>query len=159
MKLSPLIKGLLTGIIMIGFSLLAYRTLPSRTPLHYLVYALYAIGICWALVSYRQSSSFSGKFGDSFNTGFKCFIIALLCMVVYTYTFSKMHPEFAEESAQLYKEQLLKEKQKMPAEIEEATIRYKKGYTMVLVYGSIFGYLIIGAGVTAAVSALLTRRK
>ncbi len=160
MKLSPLVKGIITAIVMISFSLVAYYFLPERSPLHYLVYGIYALGICWTLIAYRNSSSFTGKFGDSFNTGFKCFVVAALLMALYSFTFNKMHPEFAADAARLYKEQQLSQKDnsKTPVEIDEAAARYKNGYAMAVVYGSIFGYLIIGAGVTAAVSALLTRR-
>jgi hypothetical protein len=70
-----------------------------------------------------------------------------------------MHPEFAEESSVEYKAQLIAEKQKTPNEIEAEVADYKKQYTLRLVSISIFGYLIIGAGVTAVTSALLTRRK
>lgn len=146
---------------MIGFSLIAYYFIPAKSPLHWLVYAIYALGICWTLIAWKNSPSFSGKFGQSFNTGFRCFIVATLLMILYSFTFNKMHPEFAEESAKLYKEQQLtiKNTSKTPDQIDAEAIRYKKGYTMAVVYGSIFGYLIIGATVTAAVSVLLTRRK
>jgi Protein of unknown function (DUF4199) len=161
MELSPLLKGLITGAVIIGFSLIAYYYIPEKSPLHWLVYAIYALGICWTLISWRNSSSFTGKFGDGFNTGFKCFIVATLLMVVYTFTFNKMHPEFAKESAKLYKEQQLaiKDNSKTPDEIDADTVRYKNGYAMAVVYGTIFGYLIIGAAVTAAASALLTSKK
>lgn len=159
MKLSPLIKGIITAFIMMGVSLAAYYGLPTNSPLHYIVFALYAAGIIWTLIAYKNSPAFSGKFGDSFNTGFRCFIVATLLMVLYTFAFNKMHPEFAEESARLYKEQLLKEKDKLPPNIEAETVRYKNGYIKAVVYGSIFGYLIIGAAVTAAASLILTRRK
>lgn len=143
------------AIVLITF----YANMPADSPFQYLIYALYALGIVWTIVAYRQSADFTGKFGDSFNQGFRCFIVVTLVMVLFTFGFSKMHPEFATESAQAYKEQLLKDKNQLSTDIEPAVARYKKGYTMTLVYGSIFGYLIIGAGVTAAVSALLTRRK
>jgi uncharacterized membrane protein YraQ (UPF0718 family) len=70
-----------------------------------------------------------------------------------------MHPEFAEESSKAYKEKLLEEKNRLPVDIEEATASYKRSYNTVVIYGSIFGYLIIGAGVTAIISGVLTRRK
>lgn len=161
MKLSPLIKGIITAVLMIGISLAAYYGLPADSPLHYLVFAAYAAGIIWTLVAHRSSPASSGKFGDSFNAGFRCFIIVTLIMVVYTFTFNKLHPEFAEESARLYKEQQLgiKNNSKTPAEIDADTTRYKNGYTMAVVYGSIFGYLLIGAAVTAAASLIITRRK
>lgn len=161
MKLSPLIKGIITAIVMIGVSIATFYSLPESSPLHYIVFAIYATGIIWTLVAYRNSPVWSGKFGDSFSTGFKCFIVATLLMVLYTFTFNKMHPEFAEESARLYKEgQLaLKNNSKTPDEINAETIRYKNGYIMAIVYGSIFGYLIIGAAVTAVASLIITRRK
>ncbi len=162
MKLSPLIKGIITAATMVGFSLFAYNNIPEASRLHYLVYVIYALGILWTLVTYRMSPAFTGSFKDSFSAGFRCFIIATLIMVVYTYVFARMHPEFAEESARAFREQLVKEKKPtMPSDIEaleKQVASYKKGYPFALVYGSIFGYLIIGAGLTAVGSALLTRR-
>lgn len=161
MKLSPLIKGLITAAAMIGFSLIAYYFIPPKSPLHWLVYAIYAIGICWTVVSWRNSAAYTGKFGDGFSNGFRCFIIATLVMVVYTFVFNKMHPEFAEVSAKLYKEQQLsiKDNSRTPDEIDADTVRYKNGYAMAVVYGTIFGYLIIGAAVTAAAAGILTSKK
>lgn len=145
---------------MIVVSLVTYYTLPAGSALHYSVYAVYAIGIVWTLVAYKNSPAFSGKFGESFGVGFRCFIVATLIMVVYTFFFNKLHPEFAEEAARLYQEQqlALKNNSKTPDEIVADAARYKNGYAMAVVYGSIFGYLIIGAAVTAAVAGLLTSR-
>jgi len=161
MKLSPVIKGVITAIAMIGISFATFYGLPANSPLHYLVFAAYAAGIIWTLLANKNSPGYSGTFGNSFNAGFRCFIVATFLMVVYTFAFNKMHPEFAEESAKFYKEQQLKLKDnsKTPDEIEADTVRYKNGYAMAVVYGSIFGYLIIGAAVTAAASVILTRRK
>ena len=159
MKLSPLIKGIITAIVMICVSIATFYGLPQSSPLHYIVFAIYAIGIIWTLITYRNSPAWSGKFVDSFSTGFKCFIVATLLMVLYTFIFNKIHPEFAENSARLFKEQQLKEHNKMPDEIDTDTARYKNGYATAVVYGSIFGYLIIGAAVTAVASLIITRRK
>jgi hypothetical protein len=80
-------------------------------------------------------------------------------MVAFTFAFNRMHPEFAEESAQAYKELQVKQKDKFPADIENEVVNYKKTYNTVIIYGAIFGYLIIGACLTAATSAILFRRK
>ncbi len=160
MKLAPAIKGLITALLMIGTSLLTFYTLPASSPLHYLVFGVYAAGIVWALIAQRSAAGNTGSFWAYFNAGFRCFVIAILIMVVYTYIFNKMHPEFAEDSALVYRKELLvTAKDKTPDQIEEAVASYKKGYAMALVYGSIFGYLIIGVAVNAVTSALLTRRK
>jgi len=160
MKLTPAIKGVITACGMIAIALITYYAgLPPSSPFQYLIYALYALGITWTLIAYKNSSQFTGKFAGLFNQGFRCFIVVTLMMVAFTAIFSKMHPEFAEESSIVYKEELVKNaKSKTPADIDADVARYKKGYTLALVYGSIFGYLIIGAAVTAATSLLLRRR-
>lgn len=158
-RLTAALKGVITALIMVGIALGVYFTnLPADSFIQYLIYAVYGLGIIWTLIAYRKSASFTGKFGDLFNQGFRCFIAVVIIMVAFTFVFSKMHPEFAEESAKAYKEQLVKENKKLPAEIDGEVSRYKNRFTTVLIYGAIFGYLIIGSGVTAAASALLTKR-
>lgn len=50
-------------------------------------------------------------------------------MALYSFTFNKMHPEFAEEASRLYKEQQLSQKDnsKTPDEINAEAVRYKMG--------------------------------
>lgn len=159
-KFTPLIKGIITGIVMVIVTLaLYYSKLPVESNLHYAIYVIYAMGIVWALISYSRSASFTGKFADLFGQGFRCFIVVTLIMVAYTAVFSMQHPEFAEEAAAYYKEDLIKEGNKTPSEIEKLVADVKKQYTTSLVSLTIFGYLITGTIITAAGSALLMRRK
>ena len=159
-SIPPAIKGLISAVLMIAIVFVIYYAGDSADPrIQYLIYAIYAAGVVWTLIAYRHSTSFTGTFGGLFNQGFRCFIVVTLIMVAFTGIFSKMHPEFAEESAKAYKEQLIAKKDKQLPEIESEVATYKKQYTLRLVSISIFGYLIIGAGVGAVTSALLTRRK
>jgi hypothetical protein len=158
-NIPPALKGLITAILMIGLVLfIYYNEETTNAALQYLIYGIYAAGVIWTLFSYRNSPAFTGKFGGLFGQGFRCFIIVTICMVAFTGAFSAMHPEFAEESSKLYKEELIKSKDKTPDDIARETAEYKKQYTLRLVSVSVFGYLIIGAGVTALGSVLLTRR-
>lgn len=162
MKITPAIKGIITAALMTAIILLIYNIGENADPrLQYVVYAIYAVGIVWTLVAFRQTAAYTGTFGNLFNQGFRCFIVVTLIMAIFYGIFNYSHPEFAEESAKIYKEQLLAEKNssKTPDEIEEAARSYKKGYNMTVVYGSIFGYLIIGIAVTAAISVFLIKRK
>jgi MFS family permease len=158
-KISAAIKGLITALLMIVVFLIIYKQ-GKNAPggMKYLVYSIYGLGIIWALLAYRKSSSFTGKFGDMFSQGFKCFVVITLCVALFYGIFNYMHPEFREEMAASMKETLLKEKQVLPPDIDSEVATFKKQYILKLVSGAIFGYLIIGAGVTAAASALLTRR-
>ena len=159
-RISPVLKGLITAAVMITVFLVIYTTnKDSGSSLQFLVYGIYGAGIIWTLLAYRNSAAFTGKFGDLFSQGFKCFVVVTLCIAIFYGVFNYMHPEFVEETAARYREQLLQEKNKLPTEIDSAIATFKKQYSLKLVSGAIFGYLIIGAGVTAVVSALLTRRK
>ncbi len=160
MKISPALKGLITGALMVVVFLLVFtKSQGEGSRLQYLVYGIYGAGIVWTLFAYRQSARFTGKFMDLFTQGFRCFVVVTLCMALFYWVFNYMHPEFAEETAAAYSDQLKKGNQMMPSEIDSAIATFKKQYTLKLVSGAIFGYLIIGAGITAALSALLTRRQ
>lgn len=159
-QLTPALKGLITGILMILVALASfYGNLDADSPVQYVIYALYAGGIAWTILAWARSPEWTGKYGDAFNQGFRCFIIVILLMVTFTAVFNWLHPEFAEEMARLMKEDLLKKKEKTPAEINEEVERFKNGYTTMLIYSSIFGYLIIGAAVTAVTAAFTLRRR
>ena len=160
LKITPALKGLITAVVMIAVFLgIYYAGKDADTRLQYLVYILYALGITWTVFAYRQSLTFTGKFGDIFSQGFKCFIVVTLVIALFYGFFNYKHPEFAEETSKVYKEKLIQENQILPPDIESEVATFKKQYTLKMVSGAIFGYLIIGAGVTAVISALLTSRK
>jgi hypothetical protein len=161
MKISPAIKGLITAVVMIIASLAIDLAKDSINPnIQYFVYVLYATGIIWTVIAFaKTSSSYTGRFAELFSQGFRCFIITTLLMVAFTAVFIKMHPEFAEQESIATREYYLKQGDKKPSEIEEMSAKAKKQYPVTVVSIAIFRYLIIGAGLTAAASALITRRK
>lgn len=162
-KLSPLIKGLITGIAMIIVaSVLYYSNTSTATGLQNVALILFALGIFWTLFDYSRSEEYTGKFGDIFSQGFKCFIIVTLVMVVYIIAFTKTHPEMELEYAKAYREYLMENqpKDRTPAEIEEQVAKAKSNYTTTFVSGAIFQNLLLGAVFTAAgAGILLLRRK
>ncbi len=152
-------KGLITGLLMIGISLLIfYAKLPFDSPLQYLIYIIFAAGIVWTLLDFSRSGKHSNKFGEYFSQGFKCFIVVTLLMVIFTFVFNKMHPEFKEQMAQAYRAEMVGKGNSTPAEMDRNIEKMKDFYIVMLVSSAIFGYLIIGAVVTASVSFLLKRR-
>ncbi len=159
-QLSPLWKGVITGASMVLFSLfLIYSKQPANTGLQYVSYALLAGGITWTLLDYSQSPEYTGKFGDAFMQGFRCFIIVVLIMVAFTTIYTITHPEMAEEAAKLYKEDLVKKGDRTPAEIETMVANVKKQFLTGNIMLTIFGWLITGAVFTAAGSVLLLIRR
>lgn len=161
-KPSPLIKGLITSVAILAFTLVSFYMLPAGSAWQYLPYVLYAAGIVWTLISYSRSAAYTGKFGELFGQGFRCFIVVILVMVTFTGIFSAAHPEFAEEDSKRYNDYLIENvKDKTPAEKAEMVATYKKHYTTSRIYTAILGYLIAGSVFTAAAGTgiLLIRRK
>jgi hypothetical protein len=162
-KITPLFKGVITSVLMISAALMMYYTnQPAGSPLQYLTYILYAGGIMWTLLEYSRSPAYKGKFGELFGQGFRCFIVVTLAMVIFTAVFTIMHPEMAEESAGLFREDLVKRGDRLPKQIDQEVKTYKDQFVTRLVSIMVFGYLIMGAIFTVAASAgvlLLTRRK
>ena len=153
-------KGLLTGLIMIGISLgIFYSGQPFDSPLQYLIYLVYAGGIVWTIYEFSKSEENTNKFGGFFLQAFKCFIVITLMMVVFTFVFNKLHPEFKDDMVKAYTNELIKKGNSTPAEILKNIESAKDYYLTMLISGAIFGYLIIGAVFSAATSLMFIRRK
>lgn len=159
-NLSATKKGLITGLLMIALSLLFYYSkLPFDSPFQFVVYVAYAFGIVWTLFDFSKNGTHSGKFGEFFLQGFKCFVVVTLLMVLFTAGFNLLHPEFKDQMAVAYKAELLKKGNATPVEIESNVKKMKDFYVIMLVSGAIFGYLIIGSVVTLVTTFMYTRRK
>jgi len=159
-KITPLIKGLITGVLMVLTSLLLiYTKQPGDSGLSYIGFALYAGGIAWTLLAYYHSAAYTPKFGAIFGQGFRCFIIITLVTVIFTGIYSSTHPEIAEEAARHYKEDLIKEGNKTPAEIQTMVDNAKKQFVTGNISLAIFGSLIMGTIFTAAGAGLLLIRR
>ena len=159
---SPLIKGVITAAaILLTSVILFYTRAAPYSFTQYLVFAIYASGIIWTMRDYAHSESYTGKFGDLFSQGFRCFIIVTLIMAVFTAIFGMMNPQMIEESAGYYREELLKRGGRLSPEIDQMVADYKKQYITSSVSISVFGYLITGAFFTAAGAAffLMKRKK
>src|SRR5690242_8114109 len=104
-RLTPLAKGLITAVAMIGLEFLIYYTnQKAGSKLNLVAYLLFAGGIIWTLVDYHRFINPAAKFAELFGQGFRCFIVVAAIMVAFTGIFTATHPEFAENDAKVYKE-------------------------------------------------------
>jgi hypothetical protein len=159
-RITPLLKGLITGTIMIAVSLLLnYSGKAAGTTNQYLFYVLYAAGIAWALLAYYRSPNYKPTFGSIFNQGFRCFIIISLVTVIFTGIYTSMHPEIAEQAAVAYRADLVQEGKRTPTEIDEMVKTARDRFVTGNISLAAFGTLITGALFTAAGAGLLLMRR
>jgi glucan phosphoethanolaminetransferase (alkaline phosphatase superfamily) len=158
-KLSATIKGLITGLAMITALLLTMLAkLPQNGVGQYLAYFIYTAGVVWTLVIFNKTAH-KNTFKEFFNEGFKCFIVVTLMMVVYTFVFSKFNTVYRDAYADVMRQELTKQGNYTPAEIDKQVSSMKSNFAITITSGAIFFYLIIGALVTAVTSAFITRNK
>ena len=88
MSISATQKGLVTGAAMIAMSFIIYYTKGGfDNKLQYVTYSIYLLGVVWALYDFSKQAGDDTKFGSYFSTGFKCFIVVTLLMVLFTAVF------------------------------------------------------------------------
>lgn len=153
-------KGLITGLIMLAISLaIFYYRKSFENGLQYITYAVYVAGIVWAMVTYSNMAHAIRSFRNYFSQGFKCFIVVTLVMVSFTYIFIKSDPSMKEEMAKNYRIGLEKQGNLTPAEMDKNVENAKEYYITMLTSAAIFGYLVIGALVTAVTAGVLIKVK
>ncbi len=159
-KINATTQGLITGTLMILISLLIFQVKQSfDNNLQYITYAVYIAGITWTLVYFHRFSSQEKKFKNYFSQGFKCFIVVTLLMVAFTWVFMYANPGLEDEMAANYRKDLLANGNYTPSEIDGNVAKAREYFVPMLISGVIFGYLMIGALVTAVTSFLLSNKK
>jgi hypothetical protein len=160
MKITPLIKGIIAGMVMIGLSiLLQYIGRNNSAAAQNLFYVLYGGAIAWTLLAYYRSANYTPSFGSIFGQGFRCFIIITLITVIFAGVNAGLHPEEKAKALKSYAEDLKKEGNRNEAEIKKMIDSADKQFLTGQVYMAAFGTLIIGAAFTAAGAGLLLMRK
>ena len=160
MKITPLVKGIIAGTVMIAFSVfLQYTGRAASSAAQNLFYVLYGGAIAWTLLDYSRSENYNPSFGSIFGQGFRCFVIITLITVIFAGVNASMHPEEKAKALQSYAEGLKKEGNRNEAEIQKMIESADKQYVTSQVYLAAFGTFIIGAAFTAAGAGLLLMRK
>jgi hypothetical protein len=152
-------KGLVTGVLMIVISLVIYQFKGSfENNLQYITYTVYVLGIVWAIYALDQSQPETRSFKIFFTEGFKCFIVVTFLMVSFTLIFITLNPALKEQMALETRRALSEKENYTPAEIDKMVQQSKDYFLPLLTSMAIFGYLAIGA-VVSAITALYFSNK
>jgi uncharacterized membrane protein len=159
-KLNATTKGFITGILMILTSLGIFQAMGNfENNLQYIVYLMYIGGILWTLLDYKKRGSGPFTFKNYFSQGFKCFIVITLLMVIFTWAFMEFNPSLEDEMAKNYRAELITQANYTASEIDSMVLKAQKYFVPMLTSMAIFGYLVIGAMVTAIASLMISRQK
>jgi hypothetical protein len=160
-NLKPQPIGAITALLMIAISLFAFYglKLPVENKLQYLVYAVFCGGILWALFGFKNFGGGDKTFKEYFSTGFKCFVVVVLLMAVYTFVFFSFNTAFRDAKIAENTKLIIEQGNHLPNEIEENNKKLRQLFMPIMVSSAVFRYLIIGAIVSVVGAGFLSAGK
>ena len=160
-KLNATYKGVVTGVLMIVFSLLFFYVLkfPVNGKNQIVILVLFIAGVLWSLLSFKRNAAATAGFKDYFSEGFKTFIVVALLMAIYTFVFYKLNMQILENTIQENNILVLKQGDHTPAEIEANSEKLRSIFMPMMLAINTLKYLLLGALVSAVAAGFLTPQK
>jgi predicted membrane channel-forming protein YqfA (hemolysin III family) len=146
--MSPQLKGLLISLIFIVMSLvmlLTIKDLKKQNELGWISWILIPASIIWACIYYARQMDGNVTFGNVFAHGFKTSGVLALIMVAFTllYVFVIV-PDFKDQMMDISREEMAKNPDLTEEQIEQAVGFTEKFFSLFVVLGALFTYLIFG---------------
>lgn len=159
-SLSPVAGGLLISLmLMIVTMLVAYISgLRGQPWTQWLGYIILVSGIAYVIQIHAKQVSYLEGFGDLFAYGFRVTTVIICIMILFTILFTYLNPEMKDEVIQATTEQALKQPGVREADLEKFMEFYEKNFTLVLLIGIIFSYLILGL-IGSLIGAAIAKKK
>lgn len=153
--------GLITGIVMILASLVLFYGfhLPENGKNQYVIFALYAAGILFSLIKFKQNDVGDKTFKDYFSEGFKVFVVVTLLMAVFTFIFYKMNPQILENSLVEINKFNAKDTSKTPAEVTANAEKLRGIFIPMMIATTTIKNLFLGALITVIAAGFLSQKK
>jgi NADH:ubiquinone oxidoreductase subunit 6 (subunit J) len=147
--MSPAMKGLLLGLVMIVISVVTYVFVPNfedQRKYSWISYLLIAAGIFWACYSFSEQMNGNVTFGSVFNHGFKTTAVLAIIMIAYSVlAMTIIFPEMKEKGMEMARQQMEKDGKLTDSQIDQAIEMTTKYFLPFAIAGILVMYLIIGA--------------
>ncbi len=143
---SPAIKGIMISLVLIVFSLvLEFMNQSQNKALGSIGMLFFAVGIIWGCILYAKQLNANVTFGNVFADGFKTSAAVTAIMVVFVIISVKiLFPETVDKAMEIAQKQMAAKN--LPEDQMEAGISItRKFFTSIVVGGTLFAYLAIGA--------------
>ena len=160
-NLSAKYIGLITSAAMIVASLVLFYIFhfPENGKNQYFIFALYAAGILWSLLSLNKIDNGNKSFKDYFSEGFKVFVVVTLLMAVFTFIFYKMNPQILENSLVEINKFNAKDVNKTPAEVTANAAKLRGIFIPMMIATTTVKNLFLGALITVIAGGFLSQKK
>ena len=160
-NLNATYKGVITGLLMIGLSVVFFYglKLPENGRNQFIVIAVFVVGILWSLVTFRGRASETTGLKDYFSEGFKTFIVVTLFMVVFTFVFYKLNPQILENGIKENNILVMKGGNRTEAELAENAQKMRDIFMPMMLAINTIKYLLIGSLVSLITAVFFIKKK
>lgn len=150
-----LIIALVVALLDVGFYFSGY---PMDSNLRYVIYGAFIVGIIWSCISYGKQLDGNVSFGNVFAHGFRVTAVVTLLMIVFELVFSFIFPEIKDKMLEAVRAKMVTNPKVTPDMIKQTVDIYTKWFRLIIVAGTLFGYIFIGI-LASLLGAALTKRK
>lgn len=152
-------KGFVIALILIILALGSYLAhITVNGPVQWFGYAVYVVGIMWAVNSYGKQINYNSTFGNYFAHGFKVAAMVTAIMIIYIIVFIVLFPSFKEEIIDQARKSMQEKNNFTPDQITQGLEMTRKFFMVYLVGGTLTAYLIIGS-LAALIGAAITKKE
>jgi hypothetical protein len=156
---STVTKGLVISLILIVLALTIYFAgIEVNGPAQWIGYAIFIGGVIWSIYSYGKQVSYNSTFGNYFAHGFKVSATVTAIMILYIIIFIMLFPDFKEKAMEQARAGMRQKNNMTEEQMAQALEWTRKFFVVLLIAGTLIGYLILGA-LAALVGAAITKKQ
>lgn len=151
--------GLVVGCIMIIYTIIInFSGLGADKTLGYINYVFLIGGIIYFITAYGKSVDHTASFGSLFTFGFKMSALITIIVVAFQVIFFLIFPEFKEKIFDAAHDAMVKKPNITEEQIEMGMTAVKKFFWIIVVGGSVFGLVFVGA-LASLIGAGITKKR
>lgn len=151
--------GLLAALVLIVLALVVYfANLYTEKWAQYLGIIIFAVAVIWGVVNHGKETGYQATFGGLFGFGFKIVAVITCLMILYTIVSGYLFPDVKEKIMEQARNEAAKNPSADPNQIEQGMQMFERNYTMFLVLGLVFWYVISGA-IASLIGAAVTKKR
>jgi type III secretory pathway component EscS len=152
---TPVLAGIIISLILIVESIIMYLTgLYLQTWAQYIGFAVFVAGIIWAVINNAKEKNSDVTYGQLFGFGFKIVAVVTCLMILYAVLSGFIFPDAKQKIMDMARQNALAKPGADADQVDKGMDIFSKNYTLFIVLGLLFWYLLVGVVVSLIAAAI-----
>ena len=155
---TPILAGVIISLVIIVLSVITYFTgMYLQDWAKYIGFAILIVGIIWAVINNAKEKSNDVTYGQLFAFGFKVASVVTCLVLLYVLLSGVIFPDMKAKIMDYARQQALSKQGADPDQVEKGMEMFENHYTLFIVIGVVFWYLILGL-ITSLIAAAIPKK-